>query len=214
MNTIPIRNAADVPLTANPGTLPNVQGAMLNWFQPIQYIRLTQVVVNFEIYDLTTPYLFQGVLQPFTAQQLQMKPEGQRNWKWFTVHAFPTLELINNEIIWIENTKYRVMEKLDYAKYGYYEYHLCNDYQDETRQPVLPNENDLSTWTSTVTASDPGTLDVDVSGEIPDAEDALWGLYDIDNGRTPVIGAITVLNATTVRITFFSAGNFRLVGVY
>lgn len=127
---MPIQNGKDISLSANPGTLPNVQDAMLDWFQSLTFTSIVKTVVNFNLVETRTSTTFQGVKQPFTAQQLVLKPEGQRNWKWFTVHAFPSLILAPDEVITFDDgVSYRVKEKLDYKEYGYVEYHLIQDYE-------------------------------------------------------------------------------------
>lgn len=60
------------------------------------------------------------------------------------------------------------------------------------------------------------SVDVDVSAEINDAEEAIWMVYDESNGFDQVIGAVSILNETTIRLTIDPAppaGNFRLVGI-
>lgn len=124
----PIHDAAGVLLTANPGTLPSMLDAMLDWFQPMTFTTIVKTIVNFQVIETATNVNFYGVWQPFTAQQLMMKAEGQRMWKWFTVHSDPTLVLIPDEVVTYQGTQYRVKEKLDYTSYSYVEYHLIQDY--------------------------------------------------------------------------------------
>ena len=57
-----------------------------------------------------------------------MKPEGQRAWKWFSVHADPSLSLTPDEVITYQSTQYRVKGKTDYTGYGYIYYELIEDY--------------------------------------------------------------------------------------
>lgn len=71
----------------------------------------------------------QACIQPFTAQMLKVKPEGQRNWSWYLIHSLTTLELQNNDRIRIEGVKYKVMEKFDWSRNQYYEYHCILDYE-------------------------------------------------------------------------------------
>lgn len=111
--------------------LPNVAGAMRSWFQPLVFTQVEKTVVNYKNVETVTSLNFLGVWQPFTAQQLEMKPEGQRMWKWFMLHAEPTLALIPDEIVYYQDVRYRVMEKNDYQRYGYIEYHLVEDYEDD-----------------------------------------------------------------------------------
>lgn|SRR5574343_364486 len=128
MSVGPIHNASSVPLTSNPGTLPDVSAALLNWFQPITFTKIVKTVVNYKAVETKTNFSFQGVRQPFTPQDLMMKPEGQRSWKWEMIHCYPDLVLIPDEIIYFGLTKYRVMQKLDYKEYGYVQYHITEDY--------------------------------------------------------------------------------------
>jgi hypothetical protein len=125
----PIHNASDTLLTANPGTLPNVQEAMASWFQTLTFTKIVKTVVNFNAVEVRTNFAFQGVRQPFTSQQLMMKPEGQRKWKWEMIHAYPDLVLQPDEIIIFNGLNYRVMQKYDYTEYGYVQYDIVQDYQ-------------------------------------------------------------------------------------
>lgn len=124
-----IFDAKNVKIGAVPSTLPNMSDTLTSWFQNVTFIRITKSVVDFQVKEVQTPECFYGVRQPFSPQQLQMKPEGQRMWKWETIHATPALILIPDEIIKFENTKYRVSSKTDWKEYGYVEYHIVEDYK-------------------------------------------------------------------------------------
>lgn len=125
---IPISNAKDTLLNQNSGTLPNMSDALLDWFQKMTFTRIVKNIVNFQVVETPTNTDFQGVWQPSSPQALLMKSEGQRQWKWFTVHADPSLHLDPDEIITYLGTQYRVMNKLDYTEYAYIEYELIQDY--------------------------------------------------------------------------------------
>lgn len=126
---IPIQNAKDKLLTQNTGTMPNVSGAIQNWFQPMTFVVVEKAVEGFQNVETPTNIDFLGVWQPMTAQQLSMKPEGQRKWKWFTVHTQPGVPLDPDDVVTYLGTQYRVMQKLDYTLDGYIEYHLIDDYE-------------------------------------------------------------------------------------
>lgn len=125
---MPIKNASDTPLSQSYGNLPNVEGAMLSWFQNMIFIVMAKTIVNFQAVFTPTQVNFQGVWQPFTSRDLMIKPEGQRHWSWYTCHADPGLILKTDEVIQYEGKNYVVMQKLDYTHYGYNEYHLVEDY--------------------------------------------------------------------------------------
>ena len=123
-----ILNANTIPLNLNSGTLPDVSGALLNYFQPIIFETVVKTVVNFQVVETPTVYNFQGVWQPFTPEQLLIKPEGQRSWKWFTLHAQPSLVLNTDDVIKYNSVQYRVMSKMDWSLYGYLQYEIIEDF--------------------------------------------------------------------------------------
>lgn len=123
-----ITNAGDSRLFQNPGTLPDMSTTLLEWFQPMIFKQIVKSVVDFQNVETPTDINFQGVMQPLTEQQLRMKPEGQRSWKWNLLHAEPGLPLKPDDAITYQGQQYRVMSKKDYTQYGYTEYHLVQDY--------------------------------------------------------------------------------------
>lgn len=124
-----IKNGSEVSLIENPGTLPNMESTLLDWFQKLTFTQVEKNTIDFKLVEVETSYDFMGVRQPFTVQQLMMKPEGQRKWKWEMIHALPDLVLEPDEIITFLDQNYRVDQKLDYKEYGYVEYHIVQDYQ-------------------------------------------------------------------------------------
>ena len=127
--SIPIVNAKDRPLSQSTGTMPDVSGALRNWFQPMTFTTIVKTVEGFQNVETPTNIDFRGVWQPTSAQAIAMKPEGQRKWKWFTVHAEPGLDLDPDDVVTYLSTQYRVKEKTDYTLDGYIEYHLVEDFE-------------------------------------------------------------------------------------
>lgn len=124
-----IGNGASRPLNVNSGTLPDVSGAMLDWFQPMVFELVSKIVSGFQVSETPTPINFQGTWQPLTERQLMLKPEGQRAWSWYWMHAQPSLVLqVDDVVIWL-GKQTRVMSRKDYALYGYIEYHLVQDWE-------------------------------------------------------------------------------------
>jgi len=128
--TQPIWNASDVPLSSNPGTLPNLSNSICNWFQLIVMEQLVKTIVNFQVVETTTPLMFQGIVQTFTPRQLMMKPEGQRAWKWKSVICWPSVILKPDDVLLYEGLQYRVMATFDWKQMGFIEYHIQSDYVD------------------------------------------------------------------------------------
>lgn len=124
-----IGNGKDTPLNALAGTVPQVGDAMLDWFQPMMFEPVEKTVSGYQVVETMTPIQFMGVWQPLTERQLMLKPEGQRAWSWFWVHADPSLTLEVDSVITYLGVQYRVMTHKDYRLYGYVEYHLIQDWE-------------------------------------------------------------------------------------
>lgn len=142
---VPISNAKNRKLTQQTGTLPNLGDALFNWFQPMSFVLLTKQVIGFQNVESAQTLDFQGVWQPFTARQLMMKPEGQRSWKWYTVHADPSLNLQTDDIIIYLDVSFRVMEKWDWNIYGYKEYHIIEDYNAAVSKLLTEDGDPITT---------------------------------------------------------------------
>lgn len=127
-----IINAKDKGL--NYSGLPQVGNVLPSWFQTLTFDVLSKSVVDYEIQEVATTITTQGVRQPMTAQQLAIKPEGQRAWKWETIHCLPDVVLKIDDIVIFEDIKYRVMQKWDWKEYGYVQYEICEAYQ--SREPI------------------------------------------------------------------------------
>lgn len=123
-----IKNGRNTPLNANSGTVPNVGEAMLDWFQQMRFGVVTKEVKNSQVVETVRELSARGVIQPLTERQLMMKPEGQRAWDWYWLHAEPSLVLeVDSDVIYLSR-QYRVMSNKNYSLYGYVEYHLVQDY--------------------------------------------------------------------------------------
>lgn len=123
-----IANAANYPLFAKSGTIPDVSGAMQDYYQALTFEAVTKATVGFEVQETTVPINFRGVIFPFTARQLFLKPEGERAWTWFSLFSDPVLTLnVDDVVIW-QSKQTRVMARKDYGLYGYVEYELIQDW--------------------------------------------------------------------------------------
>lgn len=133
-----IGQGKNIPLNQKTGTFPDVGDAMLDWFQPMVFGVVTKEVQGFQVVETMEEVSFQGVWQPFSERQLLLKPEGQRAWSWFWLHADPTLNLEVDSVVNYTGTQYRVMAKKDYRLNGYVEYQLVQDYTGAGPTPEEP----------------------------------------------------------------------------
>lgn len=125
-----INNASSIPLSSNTGTLPDMFGALQDWFQPMTFGVITKTVVDFQVIETVVNTQFMGVWQPLTGRKLEMRAQGQRQWNWFMLHADLALTLHIDDIIIYLNKQFRVMADKDYSLYKYRYYELQEDYQN------------------------------------------------------------------------------------
>lgn len=112
--------------------LPNMSSTLSGWESPLTLIKITQNVVEGDVVQTETPINFMGVWQPLRDDQLQFKPEGQRSWAWYWIHAKAgTLNLQTQDKIKFQGKRYKVMSVKDYSLNGYIEYEVVLDYQEQ-----------------------------------------------------------------------------------
>lgn len=123
-----IQNGKNQPINFQTGTVPDVSGAMNDYFQPMTFTVIEKQTVDFQLIEVPTAVTFRGVLQPFTERQLLLKPEGERAWTWFWLHAQPSLTLQVDDVVVWNGKQTRIASRKDYRLYGYVEYHLLQDW--------------------------------------------------------------------------------------
>jgi hypothetical protein len=111
--------------------LPDVSSGIQLWFQPLKIGPVFKQNKDGYLEEFLSVFKTQGVLQTLTPQQLAMKPEGERTWKWRKLHMLPEPKLRVDDIVIIGETSYRVMDKEDNSQYGVTSYDLQEDYVDE-----------------------------------------------------------------------------------
>ncbi len=111
--------------------LPNVSTALIGWEVNVTADYITQDYdENNDIINTHKKVNIKGVLQPLKPNEVNLKPEGQRNWNWNMLHVQagnPALGI--EQIIEINSIPYKVMAIKDYELYGYIEYHVIKDFE-------------------------------------------------------------------------------------
>jgi hypothetical protein len=123
-----IGQGKNIPLNQRTGSVPNVSGAMKNWFQPTVFGVVTKVTQGFQVVETVVDTTYKAVVQPLSAQRVAMKPEGQRKWEWLWIHAEPAMNLEVDSIIRYKTVQFRIAAKKNFEIYGYVEYEIVNDY--------------------------------------------------------------------------------------
>lgn len=123
-----IINAADRPLNVASGSVPNVAGALNSFYQMMTFVPIRKTISGFQVVESAAPIELLGVIQPFTARQLALKPEGERAWTWYTMHAQPGIILQVDSCVEYLGKQYRVSSRMDFSLYGYMLYELVQDW--------------------------------------------------------------------------------------
>lgn len=108
--------------------LPDVSNGVQMFFQPIKINVVCKTQIDGYTQETTRCITAQGVRQSFSADQLALKPEGERTWRFSKLYCTPDVALKLDDIIYIRGVKYRVMGSADWAEYGFSEFDLVEDY--------------------------------------------------------------------------------------
>ena len=107
-----------------------MRSAIRGWFRPITLVRVMTSIVDMEAKQARVEQECSGLVQPFGAQQLRLKPEGERSWNWVMLHVTPDVVLRNGEEFEIRGTRYRVMSNNGWSDFGYISYELVEGYRE------------------------------------------------------------------------------------
>lgn len=112
------------------GNAPQIKVAISRWSQSYTVTRIIQELDdNGYIKEVKTDDELNGFWQPFSDEDLQLLPEGQRNWRWFSFHVQGVHEHLKyEEIVTIKDVDYRVMSIADFSDENYVEYRLVRNY--------------------------------------------------------------------------------------
>ena len=122
-----LKNDKNLAASSN---MPKVGGASIAIYQDkLQLITTTQIMDEGDVVITESRKDFMGAIQPLQATQIELKPEGQRSWRWYQIHCLDsTFNLKENDIVLFLGTKFKIMAKLNYTFSGYVEYHAVEQY--------------------------------------------------------------------------------------
>lgn len=114
----------------NESGMPQMDAAFAGWFSPITIGVVTQVVTDGDLVQSVRNVTFKGVIQPLTTEQLKVKPEGERSFRWYMIHCLTgSLNLNTNDLIYYKSKKYKVMGIWDWSLDNFIEYQIVEDFQ-------------------------------------------------------------------------------------
>lgn len=115
--------------------MPQMRDTLTGWETPLTLVRVYQDIVEGDAVFTEQQINFMGCWQPLRDEELQFKPEGQRSWSWYWIHAKAgTLNLQTADKIIFEGKRYKVMSVKDYSLNSFIEYEVILDYQDENSE--------------------------------------------------------------------------------
>lgn len=123
-----INNAKNIKIGQS--KLPNMSQTIKDWFQPVTFGVVKTEIVDYERQITVENVNTQGVVQPYKPEPLEIQQAGVQSWSWLMIHCLPDLQLSNNDFIFYENTKYKVLMRSDYSKYGYMQYIVCEAFDE------------------------------------------------------------------------------------
>lgn len=126
---MPLINAKDLTIPNNVGGLPDVSAAVMTLLQPVTAMTVTQQLINGYYKPVVQTIQTQASIQPLP-QELAIKMEGERNWRWSLIHILPNIILDNNDLITLFGVQYKVMKKENWAQYGYVDYYVVEGFQN------------------------------------------------------------------------------------
>ena len=122
------------PLNQSP-SMPNPTGAFSGWQSQLTIIKVSQFIENGFVKEKLTPVSFNGVIQPLSPEQLNLKPETLRSFRWLQIHVYSgDLNLKTNDKIEVDGKRFKVMGILDYQRNGFVEYHAIEDFETDISQ--------------------------------------------------------------------------------
>jgi hypothetical protein len=103
---------------------PNMSEAFWDWDGEVQLSVVQKTIVDGDVAERDVADItFRGILEPMIAQKVIVKPEGQRQFKYWTL--WTTKYLILDSIIKdTYGNNYRIMSRPDWDQAGFYEYEL------------------------------------------------------------------------------------------
>ena len=110
-------------------SLPNMADVIQSWQSEYRAKLITKQMINYELVEIEQDITFNGIVQNLNRKELQLKPDGERNWGWYELHS--TRKFNNDDIIEVNNVRYRIMStRNDDTYYGFYVYELLQSYTD------------------------------------------------------------------------------------
>ena len=123
-----ITNGKDKDFSISTMSTPNMEGALDNWMQKLTVKVVTKTTVDYQTVETTVSFDIEAVKQQMNPIRIETKPEGQREWDWFTLHTKAANIFKVDDIVTFNDNNYRIMTVSDFRDYGYFQYDMIRGY--------------------------------------------------------------------------------------
>lgn len=123
-----IKNGKNSPLGSGAQFVPDVSNGVMDLMQNVRVGIMQKVNTNGYTSEIPVYSKSMATKIPFSARQLEIKPEGQRSWAWYRLLMLTNITLKTDDRFVMDGVKYRVMRTSNYSEYGYNEYDVVEDY--------------------------------------------------------------------------------------
>lgn len=115
--------------------MPVMRDVLLGWFRPLALTIVRKITRDFQTREVEVEHMTQGVIQPMSTARLAIKPEGERTWKWWTIHATTDLVLQTDDVVAPRGKpRLRIMGQGDWSGNGFVAYDAVEDYDYKPNQ--------------------------------------------------------------------------------
>lgn len=128
------------PLNQAFSGMPQMSAAFSGWKILVDLLVIRQEISAGFLINYEETINVRGTWQPFTDEQIELKPEGQRSWEWIDLHIEgATMIFATNDRVLKNGLRYKVMARKDYTLNNFSEYHLIRDYDDGLAPSPVPD---------------------------------------------------------------------------
>ena len=126
-----IENASKRTLSQANLSVPNVADVVQGWLSPLTALIVGKTIDDGDVVETYTEVNINGMIQPLSGIDLEIKPEGERHWEWVKIYTDYDNFYVDDAII-IQGANYRIKHKMPYEKYsyGFYRYDCVKDYEE------------------------------------------------------------------------------------
>ena len=109
--------------------VPYLGNALNGWTKKIPCKIVTQTVVNHKTQENENDVILDKNIQPIPQTKVDRKPEGQRTWKWWNLLIRNGQLLKIDDVVIINNKRFRIQSIGDWSESGFQNYEAIEDYQ-------------------------------------------------------------------------------------